>query len=78
MTDAEFDELEDTLREINQAHPYFNTVGAPPTSDRPKISHAVPMLSLAKVKVSAYHHGIIANTSSHPLNDSYPILDPYL
>jgi DNA ligase (NAD+) len=49
MSDAEFDELEEKLRSIDPANPYFTSVGMTSVQGV-KISHATPMLSMAKAK----------------------------
>ncbi|MDF1568504.1 MAG: BRCT domain-containing protein [Spirochaetaceae bacterium] len=52
MSDVEFDELEDSLRDINPKHPYFSTIGItdPNVPAGEKIRHRVPMLSMGKAK----------------------------
>ena len=66
MEDAAFDALELRLRSINATHPYFNHVGAAPSSTdakaKPLIQHNPRMLSLAKANVrtgSVYSNIII-------------------
>lgn len=49
MSDTEFDELEDRLRAIDPENPYFTSVGQSPVQGL-KITHATPMLSMAKAK----------------------------
>lgn len=49
MSDAEFDELEEKLRSIDPENPYFSSVGLP-SAQGAKITHATPMLSMAKAK----------------------------
>lgn len=50
ISDAEYDRLEDTLRELDPGHPVLQVVGGEIASDQSmkKIEHAAPMLSLAK------------------------------
>ncbi len=50
VSDAAYDALEDTLRELDPKHPFFSTVGAPVRSvtEWPKARHAIPMGSLNK------------------------------
>ena len=50
MTDAEFDALEDQLRELDPGNAYFKAVGAKPTSGWAKVQHGAPMGSLFKVQ----------------------------
>ncbi|MDA3901329.1 MAG: hypothetical protein PF637_12520 [Spirochaetes bacterium] len=49
MSDAEFDALENKLRELDPANPYFTVVGTSASSSS-KITHTVPMLSMQKAK----------------------------
>lgn len=49
MSDSEFDELEDKLRELDPENPYFSSVGTL-TAQGEKIRHSTPMLSMAKAK----------------------------
>ena len=49
MSDADFDALEDELRQINPKHIYFSAVGAPINS-KAKFKHVIPMLSAGKAK----------------------------
>lgn len=48
MTDAEFDDLEDLLRQIDPDNDYFSMVGI--SIKGKKIKHEIPMLSCQKVK----------------------------
>lgn len=48
ISDAEFDELEEYLRQLDPTHPYFSEVGAP--VEEGKIRHEQPMRSLTKSK----------------------------
>lgn len=50
MSDAEFDGLEDLLRDLDPNNAYFAEVGAKPTSGWRKVKHAAPMGSLSKAK----------------------------
>ncbi|MCK5736891.1 MAG: hypothetical protein KAH21_10445 [Spirochaetaceae bacterium] len=51
MGDAEFDALEEELRVLDPAHPYFSSVGITGRSTGgEKIRHKVPMLSMGKAK----------------------------
>jgi len=50
MSDAEFDELEDKLREIDPQNEYFSAVGTSPDDEAKKITHREPMLSMQKAK----------------------------
>ena len=51
LSDAEFDELEEALRAIQPAHPYFSTVGIQAEDvGEGKATHSVPMLSMGKAK----------------------------
>ena len=70
LSDAEFDRLEDELREWQPQHPYFNVVGraAPAAPDgADKIRHEVPMLSMDKVKkvvgVEAWFQRLLDNST---------------
>ena len=49
MSDSEFDELEDKLRSMDPGNPYFTSVGLA-SAQGLKITHATPMLSMAKAK----------------------------
>lgn len=51
MTDSEFDDLEDQLRDINPNHGYFSIVGSGTITDE-KVIHREPMLSMGKAKTS--------------------------
>jgi len=51
MSDLEFDDLEDKLREIDPGNEYFSFVGIS-SLGRKKISHDIPMLSMGKAKTS--------------------------
>ncbi len=48
ISDVAFDQLEDELRSLHPEHPALAFVGVEPASTSKKVSHAVPMLSLAK------------------------------
>ena len=48
VSDAEYDRLEDELRALSPNHPVLSAVGTSTGGDLPKVSHRVPMLSLAK------------------------------
>ena len=48
MTDAQFDQLESKLRELDPTHEYFKTVGAPAVRGT-KVKHKIPMGSLVQV-----------------------------
>lgn len=52
MSDAEFDGMEDLLREKDPGNDYFSTVGILPesTTQSGKITHKTPMLSMGKAK----------------------------
>lgn len=50
MADAEFDELEELLRQEDPHNAYFSLVGSPVEAAGSKIQHAVPMLSANKAK----------------------------
>lgn len=52
MTDADFDALEDRLRDLNPKHPYFRMVGAAAPTDTKwkKMLHSIPMGSLDKAQ----------------------------
>lgn len=52
LTDAEFDRKFDELRELDPENELFQTVGAPPSSERVKITHKHQMLSLNKATTS--------------------------
>lgn len=49
MTDSEFDALEEELSRLDPENEYFLTVGHTPETTE-KITHEIPMLSMAKVK----------------------------
>jgi DNA ligase (NAD+) len=51
MSDAEFDALEDQLRDLDPENAYFKAVGAKPKSGWSKVRHGAPMGSLLKVQV---------------------------
>ena len=52
MTDAEYDALEDQLRQLDPDHWLLKIVGAPPgDSGWPKVRHSIPMGSLNKAQV---------------------------
>jgi DNA ligase (NAD+) len=53
ISDAAFDALENTLREIDPQNLYFQTVGASPTGGWKKVQHSIPMGSLEKVQTDA-------------------------
>lgn len=54
LSDAEFDSLEDELRERDPHNPYFSSVGiGGEESGGGKITHPVPMLSMGKAKTPA-------------------------
>ncbi|MFK7827168.1 MAG: NAD-dependent DNA ligase LigA [Oligoflexales bacterium] len=51
ISDQEYDAIEDSLRELAPEHPVFDMIGAPlegDTARSKKVTHARPMLSLAK------------------------------
>ena len=48
ISDAEYDQLEDKLRKLSPHHPALEFVGTEVTTSSKKVSHANPMLSLAK------------------------------
>lgn len=50
MSDAEFDALEDQLRDLDPDNTYFAQIGAKPKSGWAKVKHAAPMGSLGKAK----------------------------
>lgn len=50
MTDAEYDRLEENLREIDPDNSFFRMVGTLLPGESGKITHSIPMLSMAKVK----------------------------
>ena len=50
MSDAEFDDLEEKLRLLEPAHPYFSEVGFEQGGNGEKVTHRIPMLSLAKAR----------------------------
>ena len=52
MSDREYDDLLDTLREMDPNNAYFTNVGATPTKDRVKLP--IPMPSLRKVKPDSW------------------------
>ena len=52
MSDAEFDALEDQLRDLDPDHPYFTEIGAKPKSGWRKVKHLAPMGSLRKVQTT--------------------------
>lgn len=52
VSDATFDALEDSLRELDPDHPYFSEIGAPVDGDWPKAKHRMPMGSLEKVNTA--------------------------
>lgn len=49
MTDEEYDALEDFERKKNPDHPFFETVGHPPSSAWEKANHSLSMGSLEKI-----------------------------
>jgi len=49
LADAEFDRLEEELRDLNPESPYFSTVGVQ-VEESKKITHTEPMLSMGKAK----------------------------
>jgi len=49
MSDADFDALEEELRQIDPKHSYFSVVGTP-TNSKAKFKHVIPMLSAGKAK----------------------------
>ncbi|MBN2619199.1 MAG: hypothetical protein JXR64_12875 [Spirochaetales bacterium] len=51
MTDSEFDDLEEKLRQLNPNHEYFTTVGSDVDLSN-KIYHREPLLSMGKAKTS--------------------------
>ncbi len=50
ISDAEFDAMEDELRNLIPTHSYFNFVGAKAIKNVTTVKHHVPMLSMDKVK----------------------------
>lgn len=54
VSDAEYDALEDELRDIDPAHPVLKAVGAPAPSSTgwKKVRHTIPMGSLSKAQTS--------------------------
>lgn len=50
MSDAEFDALEDQLRDLDSTHSYFAEIGAKPKSGWRKVKHKTPMGSLLKAQ----------------------------
>lgn len=50
VSDAEFDALEDELRNLIPNHKYFEFVGTKAIKGVPTVTHRVPMLSMDKVK----------------------------
>jgi DNA ligase (NAD+) len=55
MSDADFDTLEDRLKELDPKNEYFKVVGAPVAAGnvKEKVEHQVPMLSCGKAKTFA-------------------------
>ena len=54
ISDAEYDALEDELRALDPAHPFFAKVGASPSGGAwPKVKHSTPMGSLNKAQEAA-------------------------
>jgi len=51
MSDAEFDKLEDILKEVDPTNDYFKVVGTPTGNIKEKVAHLHPMLSCGKAKV---------------------------
>lgn len=49
MSDAEFDVLEDKLREVFPGDPLLNKVGHLPVGIWPKVVHKIPLGSLSKI-----------------------------
>ena len=49
MTDTEYDNLSETLKEIDPNHPMLSEVGVAPSPSSKKVTHRIPMLSLNKV-----------------------------
>ena len=50
LTDAQFDKLEDRLRELDPKNDYFKAVGTTVENIKQKFKHDIPMLSCDKVK----------------------------
>ena len=48
VPDAVYDKLEMELRQVSPHHPVLNYVGAAPSTGAPRVTHDLPMLSLAK------------------------------
>lgn len=66
LTDEEFDNLEDTLRELNSDNDYFKSVGIDNTYGE-KVKHLFPMLSTGKAKTIAEVEQWINKTTTKPL-----------
>jgi len=64
ISDEEFDKLCDELRTLSPHSSVLRQVGAQPISPLQKISHSIPMLSLAKVKTQQEFDGWAAGTGA--------------
>lgn len=72
ISDADFDDMVDRLREIDPLNPVLSLVGAPTSSSFAKFNHKVPMLSLDKVN-TIDELGKWAITHGH--KDGYVVMD---
>tara|TARA_B100001094_G_scaffold306549_2_gene337420 strand:+ start:68 stop:1987 length:1920 start_codon:yes stop_codon:yes gene_type:complete len=54
ISDAEYDDLEDSLRSLDPNHPVLRHVGAAPVSGWSKVKHSIPMGSLNKAQSQAH------------------------
>lgn len=63
MTDAQFDALEDRLRELDPDNAFFRGVGFAATDAFEKVEHTVPMTSLNKVQtyeeLAEWYNGVV-------------------
>lgn len=74
MSDAEYDALEDELRQLDPSHALLAQVGAPVGGAWPKVKHHIPMGSLNKAQVEAdmkdWHQGCGSNPPALAVMDN--------
>jgi len=64
MSDAQYDALEDELKQLDPQHPVLQMIGAPPVNGAwPKAKHEIPMGSLNKAQVNSEVVSWIKNCS---------------